>query len=482
MWGGFDETFEPSSVIVQFHFSAARGGTQLFIGFVILCCTLFLGRATEGCSQTTMLTTINLAQDHPNSVAPQRLGGGRVASDRYRDAIRRSEEFSGLHSGKTRFDLLMLVKRAGRDAGFSPKMVQLLEYYLTAFTQNLDWEEGRPIVYQSLAKTALDLGVSERQIQKLEKLLFEVGAIGYVDSGNCKRYGQRDPRTGRILWAFGVDLSPLAHLQEELEERLREKQRYNRAWCQTKRDISSERRQIRSLLLEWRGSGDPTEIERFEQAYCQIAYQIRTHLRLEKLQELLQSHKALHARLLAVMGIDAATDNPTTQVDRETAKCSSTSDQADAHYKYTKHLKNICRQNAHSFQESVEGGQEADASPPSSGAEHVTLRQAVSAVSQRFRGYLPIDADSIDWPSFIEGADRLRAQLGVSQVAWGEACAVLGRSGAAICLLVTDRAALRDEQPARQPAAYFRGMVNRARRGELRLHCSIFGLLGQSSL
>ena len=47
-------------------------------------------------------------------------------------------------------------------------MIQLLDYYF-AFTRDADWEQGsRPVVYQSLAKTALDLSVTERQVQRLE--------------------------------------------------------------------------------------------------------------------------------------------------------------------------------------------------------------------------------------------------------------------------------------------------------------------------
>lgn len=88
-----------------------------------------------------------------------------------------------------------------------------------------------------------------------------------------------------------------------------------------------------------------------------------------------------------------------------------------------------------------------------------------------------MDFQSMNWSDVVEAADRLRSQLGVSQASCGEGCGLLGPSGAALCLLVTDRAPLREHQPARMPAAYFRGLINRARRGELRLHNSIFGLL-----
>ena len=49
--------------------------------------------------------------------------------------------------------------------------------------------------------------------------------------------------------------------------------------------------------------------------------------------------------------------------------------------------------------------------------------------------------------------------------------------GAALCVLLTDRAIDRPDDPVRQPAAYFRGMLNRAHAGELRLHNSDFGIL-----
>jgi hypothetical protein len=108
--------------------------------------------------------------------------------------------------------------------------------------------------------------------------------------------------------------------------------------------------------------------------------------------------------------------------------------------------------------------------------EHVTLGMALSAASERLSAQLPKDPG---WGDLVEAAYGLRQELGVSQQSWGEACGVLGRSGAAVAILVTDRAALREEDPARSPAAYFRGLVSRAERGELRLHSTLFGLLGR---
>ena len=134
-------------------------------------------------------------------------------------------------------------------------MIELLDFYM-AYTREIDWEEAsRPIVFQSVSRTALALGVSERQIQKLEQQLFALGVITWNDSGNHKRYGQRDAQTGRIIYAYGVDLTPLAYLKEELQTKLHEKELHDQAWLETKRQISWYRRQIRSTLLQWQEEG-----------------------------------------------------------------------------------------------------------------------------------------------------------------------------------------------------------------------------------
>lgn len=60
-------------------------------------------------------------------------GGGRAASPAYREALIKCEDFSGLEEGADRYQLLLLVKRVGRQAGFTPRMITLLDYYM-AFT------------------------------------------------------------------------------------------------------------------------------------------------------------------------------------------------------------------------------------------------------------------------------------------------------------------------------------------------------------
>lgn len=422
--------------------------------------------------------------------------GGRVSSPELRHSIQMSEDFAGLERDTNRYDLLVLVKRAGKAAGFSSKMIQLLDYYM-AFTRDTDWEEGaRPIIYQSLAKTALDLGVSERQIQFLEQALFEAEAITWNDSGNHRRYGQRCQQSGRILYAFGVDLTPLAYLKGELESKLHEKQLYDRAWMETKRQISYYRRQICAVLAEREEGGEagaemPEWLLEAAGSYEELAVPIRTYMKLDMLRDLLARHKALHAQIIAPASEEGAATK-----ERKTHEDSPTDEKNFVHYNSSNQesfnkLK-MGRPAANCFRESVaelpeqspeiesdlkpEEGREGE-SNASTGVEHLTVKQALNAASERFRAHIPMHPRAMNWNDLVEAAYRLRPELHISQKSWGDGCLTLGREGAALCLLITDQAMQRSVNPVQKPGAYFNAMINRARTGELNLQKSIFGVL-----
>jgi hypothetical protein len=167
----------------------------------------------------------------------------------------------------------------------------------------------------------------------------------------------------------------------------------------------------------------------------------------------------------------------------KTEKCSPRGEPLVAHYNYN--TQESIKENTASPADKCLQGSVAEPPAPTdprlaAGMQHITLKQALQAASERFRERLPLKNRPLDWNDVTEAAYALRLALHISQASWAAACAVLGREGAAICLLLTDRAALRGENPIERPAAYFRGLINKAGRGELRLHNSIFGLLSRS--
>lgn len=439
--------------------------------------------------------------------------GGRIASPKLRHSQEQCEEFDGLDKNANRYDLLLLVKRVGKAAGFSPRMISLLDYYMS-FTRDIDWEEGgRPIVYQSLAKTALDMGVSERQIQILENQLFEVGALTWHDSGNHRRFGKRCEETGHILFAYGVELTPLAFLKSELQDKLQEKKLYDKAWMETKRQISFFRRQIRSILLEAEMEAgedsdgfvlEEADLVDFTSRYEQIAVSIRTYMDLIALRELLDKHKQLYGLLSDKVSEHDQKASIEANKDQLLEKDSSKDESNDVHYKYTnkKQLNKLStsRSSSNFLQEGV-----ADPSEPqskaseegkgskkeekkqesleeqstilSTGLQHVTLKQLLNISSDRFKSQLPLEPRPMNANDFVEASYGLIKMLGISQNSWGHACLTLGRIGAAVCVILTDQANLREENRVRKPGAYFNAMVNRAKTGDLKLHKSVMGHL-----
>ncbi|MFC0017441.1 plasmid replication protein RepC [Roseibacillus persicicus] len=413
------------------------------------------------------------------------------------------EEEGGLLETADRYHLLKLVERVGKGAGFTPRMVDLLAYYLR-FTRECDWEEGaRPVVYQSLSKTALDIGVSERQIQKLEKALSEVGALTWRDSGNLRRYGQRCTQSGKILYAFGVDLSPLAEREEELTQLLEEKEAYARSWMEAKRQISFYRRQVKALLAEAAEQSSHLEVAKLEGCYQAIAIQIRTHLKLSRLKTMIIEHRELYlaTKALAEQGRSVAQD--CAQTEKETPK----NEEKFAHNKDTNQIPFNKLNTSRAAPNRLARGRKGEASSsketssptdsPSaqrragetqphstptetsqgSGAGKISLNQILNASSSRFREYLPRTLNAVNEYHLVDAADRLRTTLQISKGSWSRACQTMGRVGAAICLMLTDQAALREINPARIPGAYFNALIKRSQSSELNLKPAIFALL-----
>jgi len=438
----------------------------------------------------------------------KQVRGGRISSSTHRKSYTKCEDFTGLEENVNRYDLLLLVKRMGKKAGFTPRMINLLDYYM-AFTRDQDWEQGNsPIIYQSLSKTALDMGVSERQIQRLEQSLFEAGALTWHDSGNHKRYGKRDDKSGRIIFAYGVDLTPLAYLKAELEEKYQEKKMIDAAWMETKRQISYYRGQIRALMCEMElltldGQGDYTDdLLTIQKSYETIAIQIRTHLGLEKVRTLLAEHKELYNEALNVLSDENVDKTPEKEI--KTKEKSSRSDKDVTHYNSTikKQSNKLdtteCMASPKSFQKASGGplelqdltshladtcsNEEVSFTDEESlilqtGLQHITLKQALNAASENFKNHMPMEGRPMNWNDFVEAAYAMKGELSISQASWAKACNILGRTGAAICLLLTDQAQQREHKPVQKTGAYFNAMINRAKEGELHLHNSIFGIL-----
>ena len=423
--------------------------------------------------------------------------GGRKSTPKIRGMRQIASEFEGLPEGVDRLDLLHLVKDVGSYGGFTQNMVALLEYYVM-FTRECDWAPGgRPIVYQSLVKTARKFRVSERQIQYLENALANAGALTWDSSGNNKRFGFRHPESGEIVYAYGVDLSPLAALREQLERKKAERAVLDEAWYSTKRQISWYRARIRSLIAE---AKEMPPLDRAaaeaQHAYDGIDGHIRSYMSLEDLNTLLDAHIRLHDELKATIETTAPAEQTCGLINDLTQNSSSTDDKNFVHkYSTNKPLSLKRDTSSPSDRDAPEGGV-ADSSQPKpvagSGGEvsrgdwmaalseemgRISWKQVLAAGSERFREHLPMHDRALTWPDIVEAAYQLLPVLGISKSAWLDACMTLGRDGAALCIIIIDQKAQDPKCNIRNPGGYLRKMTERAKTGELNLHGSVFGLL-----
>ena len=415
--------------------------------------------------------------------------GGRISSPKFRAGLQDLDDYIGLETDIDRFKALKLVKIAGKEAGFSPELVELLEYYIIR-TDEVDWQEGsQPINYQSVTTTAQDLDISERQVRNREKALHAIGALTWQDSGNFKRYGVRDRETRHIQYAFGVDLSPLASLMPFLEAKIEQKQQAKATWNETKRKISAYRARIRALIAEAELCNlDDDILFNFSEEYAAISYSIRTYHSQTDLISLLTRHKALYD------GVSQALEECSVAVEKSSFSCDTSATGATEFphiHSTTLKKSNKLDYSSHSdtgFQESVADPTEPkdedracgkDQQEEKSGPKYpdVTLKQILNAASSRFLEKMPMEQRPMNERDFIEAAYRLLPHLGIHKSAWGDACTNIGRLGAAICVLIIDQKQDSPENRVRNPGGYLRAMAQRAKTGELNLHGSIFGLL-----
>ena len=147
--------------------------------------------------------------------APIRVFGCRRINLDMRARLDEADRFSGLPRGTAKpFQLLAAFEQAEPYLGLPAHAYKLIGW-LVRQTQPQDWEEGsRPIAWPSAQRQAEFLGLSLRAVQKLNRLLWEAGIFVMRDHPQGKRYGRRDAR-GRIIEAYGFDLSPLAQRYDE---------------------------------------------------------------------------------------------------------------------------------------------------------------------------------------------------------------------------------------------------------------------------
>ena len=401
------------------------------------------------------------------------------------------EAFDGLPDKALPGRVLAVFKAAAPSLGYGGRVVHAVDW-LFSFTQPQDWTAGqRPVVWPSAALQQQALGIGITQAKALNRHLVELGLVTMKDSPNGKRYGKRNSQ-GRIVEAYGFDLSPLAARLEEFQAiaaRAREERDQTR---QLRRRATIARRGLEQVLetaaelglvgSEWGQLGAEARA---------IAHALKRTERLDEIAlgvaNLERRHEEARKRL------ESATVNPQESPSESVDTDPKGPENRPHQYNY--------KLNPYPEKDTVVASEEcssrsgAEPSPAPSGLpaaqQKTTQERPVSRrpredagpvmrlttdelvqLAPRLRAYLRTPCPT--WPEIVDAADWLRHDLGVSKSLWGDACLSMGREQAAIALAIVS--AKPAEYFTSTPGGYFNGMVARAKAGTLNLSRSVWGI------
>ena len=379
-----------------------------------------------------------------------------------------AERFEGLPEGVSKGQALAAFKQAAQPLGISPRLRDAIDV-LFAFSAPQDWQPGgRPIVWPSNRKLETTLGLARRQVQNVLNALIRANLMTPVDSPTGRRWGHRDAKTGKIIEAYGFDLSPIALRHAEfvaVAERAAAEER-ERAALRRRLTIARKAiQQIAETALEHRLADRDWHYWLAEA--LTLVLTIRDDLPLEGVQAVVAELD--RRRGDGEVALRAAFDSVQTAPEGA-IECTpiTTTNQPQADHSATS--------NAETRQLSISQNN-SPASLNSPSPEH--SQQSLPAVTPKFVLTVSPELKSYihtalpNWADIVDAADRLRQQLGISRPAWIDACQVMGHYQAATAIAVI--AAKRET--IRSPGGYLRGMINHARDGELHLSNSLWGLV-----
>jgi replication initiation protein RepC len=410
------------------------------------------------------------AQGAPRVGSVRSPTGFRRLTPGLMNADRAAETFDGLPEGVTAHgQLLAALKAAAPRLGLAVRIVHAVDW-LFKFTQPQDWERGgRPIVWPSALLEQEALGLSESRAKRLNRCLIETGLVTMKDSPNGKRYGRRDPK-GRIVEAYGFDLSPLAARYEEFVRLAEEGRAEREAMGRLRRRATIARKGIVQILETARdyelSSEEWATLERDATA---IAQRLR---RVEQSDEMEEGVISLERRQLTAR-------SRLELLIRDVEKTRSGVKNEPHHYTYNRapypSKDTVIATKSSSELAEPSGSQSPKPEPrgrPEKGSVHGIRPDELVRLAPRLRSYLR--RPNPTWPDVIDAADWLRHDLDVSKSLWGDACLTMGRDLAAVALAIVSTK--QPEHFRTTPGGYFHGMVDKAKAGELHLERTVWAL------
>ena len=377
---------------------------------------------------------------------------------------------------------LSAFRRAARVLGIPLSVVALVEF-LGSLSLETDWLE-RPIVWPSndTLENALNLG--RTQIKTLIRVALELGLIEMRDSPNGQRYGYR--KAGRIVEAYGFDLSPLAARYAEFEAIVAADKERRQEMKRLKGQIGSMRNRILSLTDAGQEQDLPGDWTGFAVAARQLAAgrseQTSPELLASTLGKLVELQEVVPVLLAPRITVETGPMEPADRPHHTTTKPS--------------YFAKATVVSGGATPQVIEGNESGPKTLPIERKTEVRVKKGTreEARSSALRGFIVtpdfilriapafrswVHGLSPSWSELGEASWMIRSDLGISQHAWGQACVILGRMEAVTVLATI--AARSSAGQVRSPGGLLRRMVELHQQGELRLDRTLFGLADATS-
>jgi replication initiation protein RepC len=389
-----------------------------------------------------------------------------------------SANYSGMPDDvKSHLTLLTTFKAAASYLGMGPRVINTIDW-LFQFTQPQDWTStSRPIVWPSSALQADELGIKASQVKNLNRQLVSLGLVVMRDSPNGKRYGHRN-KEGRILTAYGFDLSPLAVRFDEFKKIAAIARSERQRLRDLKRRASIARNSIKQTIAAMEDLvGEQFDAEERNTWEKEISARMTPGTDLTAKVENLET-LASKARERLTLLIEKPVESVTSPVE------SGPNEPQNWPHKYSYNLKNLSRKDTVSAMgkgldgdrakppyENVQAKEGAAAKADEHSCVKITPRELVR-LAPRLATYIRSSRPS--WNDVVDAADWLRHELEIDNPLWGSACLVMGREIAAVtCAIISTKPKGYFKKGA---GNYFYGMVRKSNTGELNLNKTIWGI------
>ena len=433
---------------------------------------------------------------------------------------------------------LKAVKRAAPALGVGSIKLALIDQ-LFAGSRAIDWNDPGgigPIVWMSNAHLARAMGMSEDNVRRHLRGLAARGLISYRDGPTCRRHGKRG-EDGRIIEAWGIDLSPIAMRYDELVELAEAHEWEAREMKRLRRRRTVLHKDIRSLIAsalqrnEHPGPGANGSDE-WHHAVARLDVIRERHAQdLDGLLEQVAELEALHDRLAGLYdGVFGASDTSLdlcrnahrgVQICTPITTTASTSDSGICNQNGIAHIRRAnpthrgdtlsiraaCGSGAledepradateskpetgeterldHDLAElptqETNAGHAESASSSDAAADNDILQLSIGLV----RNACPTINEAVpnalvDWHTLRESGFALCATANINPQVLQEATNTLGPDIAIAATAVTVQKAAQGD--VRNPGAYLRTLTKRGRNGQLRIARSLHGLAEQNA-